>query len=84
MKKLIFELIKFAITVATAWLIFVAHPFGYSTLLIITIGLAMIAFVLLIEAFLADDNAIKEDCTIHRGYQPKASTQKPTQPPKAK
>lgn len=55
MKHLFFEALKIIISAVTVWLIFKAHPLGYSSFLILTIGLALVAAVLLLEAFLAED-----------------------------
>lgn len=55
MKRLFFEALKIIISAVTVWLIFKAHPLGYSSFLILTIGIALVAAVLLLEAFLAED-----------------------------
>lgn len=55
MKRVFFEALKMLISALTVWLIFVAHPLGYSSFLILTVGIGLVAAVLLLEAFLAAD-----------------------------
>lgn len=72
MKRFFFETLKVVISALTVWLIFVAHPLGYSSFLILTIGLSLVAAVLLLEASLTEDCGIvcmKDGCKKRRPAQ---------------